>query len=201
MLLAGIDEVGVGPLAGPLTAAGVVIEQDAVAGVQDSKRVSEHRRYELAEQIWKAAAFVCVTDVAPDFINQKGDADAWSLAIWGCVKDIRKRYPDVGILVDGRRLPPPARSVPQQIVMPEGVVAIVGGDATEYAISAASLVAKAHRDRQMIELGKTYPYFGFEQSKGYGTPYHVQALRQYGMTPEHRKKATAKIMRRKGLWV
>lgn len=180
-----------GPVAGPVVAAGVVIEPGLVAGVRDSKLVEESSRFRLAAEIREKAAFVVVRRASIEFVNQRGVEEAWQTVTRGCIIEIRNRYPGLLVQLDGNRLPMGSK---QQRFDLCKVQAVVHGDATVYAIGAASLVAKASRDNEMIELAQTYPNYGFERHKGYPTPQHVEALRKYGLTPEHRVRAAKKLL-------
>jgi len=174
--VAGIDEVGRGPLAGPVVAAAVVLGHDhGIEGLNDSKKLSETMRERLAAEIHRHALGVGIglCDVA----------EIESLNILGAtLLAMRKAFAELPIpvdqvLIDGNRDP----CIP-------GVDArlIVGGDASVPEISAASIVAKVHRDRLMRRLHQRHPEYGFDRHKGYGTRFHLEALQRFGPCPEHR---------------
>ncbi len=175
--LAGVDEVGRGPLAGPVVAAAVILGPDhGIIGLTDSKKLSEKRRQLLAFEIRKSAlcwsvAEACVNEI--DALNiLYASMLAMQRAIWAL-----KISPDM-VLVDGNRCP-------QEL--PCTCEAIVKGDASVAEISAASIVAKVHRDEMMYALHKRFPKYGFSSHKGYPTRAHREALKRYGALPEHRR--------------
>jgi len=178
--VAGIDEAGRGPLAGPVVAAAVILDpRSPIAGLADSKRLAESRRETLFAEIagHSLAWSVGWADAAE--IDRVNILEATMLAMRRAV--LRLRYRPTSVAVDGNRLP--------DLVF-DGVAiagrAVVGGDATEPAISAASIVAKVRRDRIMRKLDEIYPGYGFAQHKGYGTAAHLEALRRLGPCPQHR---------------
>jgi ribonuclease HII len=174
--LAGVDEAGRGPLAGPVVAAAVLITPGlSWPGLTDSKKLSAHRREELYDSIMAEAPGVGVAAVEPAQIDEMNILRATLLAMARAVVRL-PRSPD-HVLVDGNRRIP-ALVVPQ--------TAVVGGDATCPCISAASIVAKVTRDRLMCELHGQYPLYGFARHKGYATKEHLRALRQHGPCPVHR---------------
>lgn len=173
--VAGIDEAGRGPLAGPVVAGAVILPREIfLPGLDDSKRVPEKRREELFELIKGKALAVGVGMVNPDGIDEENILRATYTAMERAVADL-KDVPDY-LLIDAIRLP--SVSVPQ--------TPIIGGDALSASIAAASIVAKVTRDRYMIEMDRLYPQYGFAANKGYGTPEHRQALERYGPCPIHR---------------
>ncbi|MEM6826417.1 MAG: ribonuclease HII [Pseudomonadota bacterium] len=182
-LIIGVDEAGRGPLAGPVVAAACVLGADLPAGLNDSKKLSAKRRAVLDEGIRASCAYA-VAVVEPDEIDAVNIFQATMLAMTRCVDQLAGALSgDVEVvLIDGNQTPQgrcaqwrwPAR-------------AIVGGDGIEPAISAASILAKEHRDRLMIEAAKDYPQYGWEKNKGYGTAQHMEALRVNGPTPLHRR--------------
>ena len=172
--VAGIDEVGRGPLAGPVVTACVSIPQDRlVMGVDDSKKLSEARREALYPLLLAAADYAETCFLPPEVIDEINILNATKRAMETCAAGFTGGL----FLVDavqGLRLPGEAR-------------AIVHGDAISYMIGAASIVAKVARDRYMIELDAKYPVYGFARNKGYGTAEHIAALKRYGPCPEHRR--------------
>ena len=174
-LVAGVDEAGRGPLAGPVVAAAVILDPAArIAGLDDSKRLSPQRRAELAREIRERAASWAVARVDVDVIDAINILQATMQAMCAAVGRLDP-VPDL-VLVDGERCPD----------VPCPVRAVVGGDATVAAIGAASILAKVARDREMIEMDRRYPEYGFARHKGYGTRAHRDALLRLGPSPIHR---------------
>ena len=175
-LVAGVDEAGRGPLAGPVVAAAVILGPEVrISGLDDSKRISPLRRVELEAEIRERAVCCAVARVDAGVIDAINILRATMRAMSEAVA--RLDPPPREVLVDGNRcpeLPYPAR-------------ALVGGDATVAEISAASILAKVARDREMVEMDRRYPGFGFARHKGYGTREHRLALLRYGPTPIHRR--------------
>ena len=178
--IAGIDEVGRGPLAGPVTAACVSIPREKlVPGVDDSKKLSEKRREALYPLLLEAADYARTAFVPPEVIDEVNILSATKMAMEQCATGFQGLF-----LVDavtGLRLPGETRP-------------IVHGDALSYMIGAASIVAKVERDRYMMELDAQYPQYGFARNKGYGTAEHIAALRAYGPCPAHRRTFIGKIL-------
>ena len=175
-LVAGVDEVGRGPLAGPVVAAAVILDDlKPVKGLRDSKALTALRREQLYEEIMARALCVSIAEATVDEIDRLNILHATMLAMQRAVE--RLRLPPAQVLVDGNRLP--LLKVPAQ--------AIVKGDAKVAAISAASIIAKVHRDRLCQDLHARYPAYGFDGHKGYPTPVHLQALREHGPCPVHRR--------------
>lgn len=177
MLIAGVDEAGRGPLAGPVVAAAVILCDGGIMGLDDSKKLSAKRRAVLEAEI-KARCLWAVGIASVEEIDQINILQATFLAMTRAVDALVATSGAVldNILVDGNRLPRwhyPAR-------------AIVGGDALHPEVSAASIVAKEHRDLMMREAAQTYPQYGWEKNAGYGTAQHMAALREHGPTPFHR---------------
>jgi len=175
-LVAGVDEAGRGPLAGPVCAAAVILHPERVpAGLDDSKRLSAARREELAPRIEADALAWAIGWASVAEIDRLNILQAALLAMRRAVLGLTRT--PTSVLVDGNRcpggMPCPARG-------------IIGGDATEPAISAASILAKVARDRLMVQLHERWPDYGFERHKGYPTPAHLEALRRHGACPEHR---------------
>ena len=174
--IAGVDEAGRGPLAGPVVAAAVVFSSDvSITGIDDSKRLTPTRREELFEKIKNEALAVAtgiVTEKEIDRINiLQATFKAMRMAIGSL--SIRPGH----ILVDGRPLP--EKFYPQ--------TALIGGDRQSYSVAAASIIAKVTRDRMMVAYDKDYPQYGFARHKGYGTKKHVEAIRTHGPCEIHRK--------------
>ncbi len=175
-LVAGVDEVGMGPLAGPVIAAAVVLPADvAVDGVADSKTVPKAKRESLAELLHASALGVGIGMVDVDEIDAINIYQAGLLAMRRAVAAL----PVVPnhLLIDSRRIP---ECEIQQTCVDDG-------DATVYSIAAASIVAKVHRDRLMRELDERYPGYGFAAHAGYATAAHLKALRSLGPCPVHRR--------------
>jgi ribonuclease HII len=178
--ICGVDEAGRGPLVGAVVAGAVVLDPlNPISGLKDSKRLTPARREALyAEIVLKAKAWG-VGEASPLEIDQINILQATMLAMQRAVDDLCTRlgrWPDKA-LIDGNRCPS----------LPIPAEAIVKGDSKEPAISAASIVAKVTRDRQMAGLHTRYPEYGFLQHMGYPTPVHLAALRQWGACPEHRR--------------
>jgi len=175
-LLAGVDEAGRGPLAGPVVAAAVILDDlNPIAGLADSKKLSARQREALFDEI-RAKALCCSIALATvEEIDQLNILHATMLAMRRAVEGLRLK-PSL-VQVDGNRVPPLA--VPAQ--------AIVKGDAKVQAISAASILAKVHRDRLCDALHLEHPQYGFDGHKGYPTADHIAALREHGVTPHHRR--------------
>lgn len=174
--IAGIDEVGRGPLAGPVTAAAVILDPQAIpAGLNDSKKLSEKKRAALAAEI-HATAQVAIVDVSVEEIDQLNILHAAMAAMQRAILAL-PTAPDLA-LIDGNRLPPD---------LPCAAEAVVKGDARVASIAAASIVAKTWRDRLMVDLAQQHPGYGWEQNAGYGTKMHLEALQNLGPTPHHRR--------------
>ena len=174
-LLAGVDEAGRGPLAGPVVAAAVILDDlQPIAGLNDSKKLSPRRREKLFDEILAKALCCSIAEASVQEIDQLNILQATLLAMRRAVEGLRLK--PVKVLVDGNRLP----------VLDVRAEAIVQGDALVPAISAASILAKVHRDRLCAGLHAQYPVYGFERHKGYGTAEHLQALTEHGPSPCHR---------------
>jgi ribonuclease HII len=173
--VAGVDEAGRGPLAGPVVAAAVILSPGCVLpGLDDSKRIEPENRKRLDLEIRGRALAVGVGVVSAAMI----DADNVLVASLSAMRQavLSLCPPADALLVDAVRVP--------GVRLPQ--VSVVHGDALSTSIAAASIVAKTHRDRLCEELANRYPVYGFERHKGYGTPEHWEALRRYGPCPEHR---------------
>lgn len=175
LILAGVDEVGRGPLAGPVIAAAVILDPaQPINGLKDSKKLTAARRAELAEIIDEQAQAVGVGRAEVDEIDRLNILRAALLAMQRAIANLAIA-PDV-VYVDGNVTP--------NLAMP--AVAVVGGDDKVASISAASIVAKVLRDREMDRAAAHYPNYGFERHKGYATAAHLEALRRFGPSPIHR---------------
>jgi len=175
-LVAGVDEAGRGPLAGPVVAAAVILNDKApIKGLADSKQLSARRREQLYDEIRAKALCCSVAQASVEEIDRLNILQATMLAMQRAVNGLRLK--PAKVLVDGNRLPP-------LDVLAE---AIVSGDALVPAISAASILAKVTRDRLLDELHLLHPLYGFDRHKGYGTAAHLLALQTHGALAEHRR--------------
>ncbi len=174
--VAGIDEAGRGPWAGPVVAAAVILDPRALpAGIDDSKTLTAERRDQLFDSIMSSALGVGVGIASVEQIDSMNILRATFWAMTRAV-DALATKPRLA-LVDGKLLPH----------LPCAARAIIGGDATSLSIGAASIIAKVTRDRIMLELARTHPGYGFERHKGYGTPEHKAALSELGVCVHHRR--------------
>ena len=174
-LIAGIDEAGRGPLAGPVVAAAVILDGAKIpAGLNDSKKLTPRRRATLFDQI-AARATVAVAVAGPERIDAMNILGATLWAMAAAARGL-SRTPDY-VLVDGNRLPADL-DCPAE--------ALIKGDGRSLSVAAASIVAKVVRDRIMVRLGAAFPDYGFERHMGYGTAEHLAALARLGPTPHHR---------------
>ena len=181
-IVAGIDEVGRGPLAGPVTVACVVMPQEPlVEYVNDSKHVTQRRRGIAAENIRKTALRYEIVSVGPERIDEINILNATKEAMRQAACAV---MPDT-LLIDAVDLGE----------MPFACVPIIGGDGKCYSIAAASILAKVTRDEYMRKMDEIYPQYGFARNKGYGTAEHIAALRQYGPCPIHRRSFLKNILR------
>ena len=175
-LICGVDEAGRGPWAGPVTAAAVILDPARpISGLTDSKKISEKKRFALEPEIKAKVAFWAVAHAQADEIDQLNIREATFLAMQRAIAQLG--CTPSRILIDGNALPKQ---------LPAPAQAIIKGDLKEPAISAASILAKTERDRLMRAYAATFPAFGFEQHKGYGTAAHADALRQFGPCAIHR---------------
>jgi ribonuclease HII len=174
--VAGVDEVGMGPLAGPVVAAAVILPPDAwLPGLNDSKRLSRAARERLAREIERVAIDHALGSVEPDEIDRLNIYQSGLLAMHRAVVGLAQ--PPDALLVDARRVP--GIGCRQE--------SLVGGDSRAAAIAAASIVAKVWRDARMAELDRHHPGYGFARHAGYGTPEHLEALGALGPSPIHRR--------------
>lgn len=174
-LIAGVDEVGRGPLAGPVCVAAVMMPlDDIVEGVDDSKKLSEKKRELLFEQIIEKAICYSIQMVDEQTIDKINILEATKLAMKNAINSLDVK-PDV-VLVDAI----------SKLDVETEIRGIVKGDALSYSIGCASILAKVTRDRFMCDLAKEYPEYGFEKHKGYGTKRHIEALKEFGPCVYHR---------------
>ncbi|RBI86278.1 ribonuclease HII [Rhodosalinus halophilus] len=174
--VAGVDEAGRGPLAGPVTAAAVVLDLDCVPdGIHDSKLLPAERRAALAAEL-AACATVAVAHASVEEIDALNILAATELAMCRAVAALP--VPPCHLLIDGNRVPQ---------ALPCAAEAVVGGDGRVLSIAAASIAAKVARDAIMVELAQQYPGYGWETNKGYGSKSHIAALQDLGVTPHHRR--------------
>lgn len=175
-LIAGVDEVGRGPLVGAVVTAAVILDpKNPIEGLMDSKKLSEKKRLALAEEIKAKALSWAFGRAEPAEIDELNILNATMLAMQRAVEGLHLQ-PDF-VLVDGNRIP--------SLKMPAH--AVVKGDSLVAEISAASIIAKVARDQEMAELAQKFPEYGFEQHKGYPTKLHFEKLAELGATPYHRK--------------
>lgn len=183
----GVDEAGRGPLAGPVVAAAVLLCKPRPAGLDDSKKLTAKRRAKLDLDVRRRCAWA-VAVIEPEEIDRlnifAATMEAMTVAV-GRLCDAMAAEPDE-ILIDGNMTPDGRRD---DWRWPNGDItrAIVGGDAIEPAISAASIIAKEWRDRIMLQAATDHPHYGWERNKGYGTREHMDALKEHGPTPLHRR--------------
>lgn len=173
-LLAGMDEVGRGPLAGNVVTACVVIPDDPVIlWIDDSKKLSEKRREKVFEEIAEHALYIGIGEVSPEEIDRINILQATKKAMRAAAGQVPA---DVFLIDAVTNLGLNGKEIP-----------IIKGDATSYSIAAASIVAKVTRDRQMAEADRLWPEYGFARNKGYGTREHIEALKKFGPCPIHRE--------------
>ncbi|MDY7218702.1 ribonuclease HII [Denitrificimonas sp. JX-1] len=174
--IAGVDEVGRGPLCGPVVTAAVILDPlRPIAGLNDSKRLTEKTREALFDEIQEKALAWCIARADVEEIDRLNILQATMLAMQRAVEGLSIR-PDLA-LIDGNRCP--------KLSMPSE--AVVQGDGLIAQISAASILAKVSRDREMVELDAIYPGYGIAKHKGYPTPAHLKALQELGPTPIYRR--------------
>ncbi len=178
--IGGIDEAGRGPLAGPVVVAGVIMPQDSmIEGVNDSKKVSEKKREKLYDLIIEEAISYSVAVIGQDIIDEINILNATKQGVTKVVQELAMK-PDL-ILVDALTHID-TNGIPYD--------SIIKGDAKCYSIAAASILAKVTRDRIMKQWDEIYPQYGFCAHKGYGTAKHIEAIKEYGLCPIHRKSFT-----------
>ncbi|HCG5471354.1 TPA: ribonuclease HII [Vibrio parahaemolyticus] len=175
-LIAGVDEVGRGPLVGDVVTAAVILDpNNPIEGLNDSKKLSEKKRLALLPEINEKALAWAVGRCSPEEIDELNILQATMVAMQRAIAGL-KVQPDL-VLIDGNRCPE----------LPMDSQAVVKGDLRVAEISAASIIAKVVRDQEMEELDKQYPQFGFAKHKGYPTKAHFEAIEQHGVISEHRK--------------
>ena len=182
-LVAGVDEAGRGPLAGPVYAAAVILPEGCVIkGINDSKKLSEKRRGELYDEITEKAVAYSVCAIDEKRIDEINILNATFEAMNGAVNGLSVT-PDY-VIIDGNRIA--GMTIPHETV--------VKGDAKSISIAAASILAKVSRDRFITEMAERYPEYGFEQHKGYGTKAHTEAILKYGPCEIHRRTFLKKLL-------
>ena len=175
-MICGTDEAGRGPIAGPVVAAAVILDpENRIEGLNDSKKISEKKRNALSLEIKEKALFWAIAQADVDEIDRVN-------ILWASMNAMKRAVEALPVvprkvLVDGNRVP--------QLSMP--AEAIVGGDALEQCIAAASILAKVERDRQMVVWHERYPQYEFHKHKAYGTPRHIELLKLHGPCPIHRR--------------
>ena len=182
--VAGVDEVGRGPLAGPVVCAAVILplgEETRIAGIDDSKKLSKKKREELAALIRERARAFAVAEVPPEVIDGVNILQATRLCMKRAVEALP--LPADFVLTDG--------NMTLDIALPQR--SIVKGDALVASIGAASILAKVYRDALMAEYDTLYPAYGFARNAGYGTAEHIAAIREVGLCPIHRRTFVTKI--------
>lgn len=189
--IAGVDEVGRGPLAGPVVTAAVVLQPDfSILGVDDSKKLSEKKREFLYDQIMEQAVAIGIGWVDNVVIDEINILEATKLAMKQSILEVEKKLIKKGfsgldhVLIDAVKL--------DDIKTPS--TSIIKGDANSVSIAAASIVAKVIRDRYMKGMSEKYPYYSFEKNKGYGTKAHYEGISQYGITEIHRRSFLKKFL-------
>lgn len=173
--ICGVDEVGRGPLAGPVTCTAVIMDlDDLIVGVNDSKKVSKGKREKLFDVILSKAVAVSTVSYSPEKIDEMNILNATKACMRDAIMSLSVN-PDI-VIVDA-----------MQLDIPYKTFGIIHGDALSYSIASASIVAKVTRDRYMENMSKTYPQYDFEHNMGYGTAKHIAALKEFGATPIHRR--------------
>ena len=180
--ICGVDEVGRGPLAGPVTCAAVIMPlDDLIDGVNDSKKVSKNKREKLYDIIMQKAVAVSVKSYSHELIDEMNILNATKACMADAINSLSVS-PDI-VIVDALTLDIPYKTF-----------GIIHGDALSYSIAAASIVAKVTRDRFMTEMAEKYPEYDFEHNMGYGTAKHIAALKEIGKTPIHRNSFLKNII-------
>lgn len=182
-ILAGIDEAGRGPLAGPVVAAAVIFDKDFyIEGIDDSKKLTAGKREELYSEIIDNALSVKTSVIEQHLIDEINILQAALKAMQKSFKKLKPR-PEL-LLVDGNKMFPTRTPF----------VTVVGGDSKSFSIAAASIIAKVTRDRIMVKLSEKYPEYKWHKNKGYGTREHIEAIKKFGATPYHRKSFLKNII-------
>ena len=177
----GVDEVGRGPLAGPVVCASVIMPTDALLeGVDDSKKLTAKRREMLSEKILGKAIAYRICLIEPQIIDEINILQATRLCMKNAVESMPVK-PDF-VLVDG--------NMTLDITIPQK--SLIKGDSLSYSIGAASIIAKVYRDALMRKYAEIYPEYGFDSNAGYGSAKHIEAIKKYGLTPIHRRSFTTK---------
>ena len=182
--IAGVDEVGRGPLAGPVVCAAVIMpldDESIIVGVDDSKKLSAKKRETLAEEIKKRALAYTIVEVSEKEIDEINILEATKLGMKKALETLE--IVPQSVLTDG--------NMTLNIDFPQK--SVIGGDALCYSIGAASIIAKVYRDKMMDDYAKEYPQYAFDSNKGYGTAAHIQAIKEYGLCPIHRRTFTKKF--------
>lgn len=181
-LVAGLDEVGRGPLAGPVYAAAVILNpKSSYLGVRDSKKLSENQRIELSKKIRETALAYCIASATPEEIDKFNILNATKLAMKRAVEGLKEK-PEY-LLLDAINI---------DVKLPQ--TSIIKGDDNSISIGAASIIAKVERDNYMIEIAKKYPHYDFESNKGYGTSKHIEGIKEHGICEIHRKSFIKNIV-------
>lgn len=184
-LVVGVDEAGRGPWAGPVVAGAVIIldknlDKELLSSLDDSKKLSEKKReylyHKLIDEEVKGKIYIGIGEASCKEIDEMNILQATFLAMQRAVASLK--VPPQFAIVDGCCKPNN---------FPCDIKTVVKGDSKSFSIAAASIIAKVTRDRKMKELALKYPYYSFEKNAGYGTKLHIEGLKQYGITPEHRK--------------
>ncbi len=182
--IAGVDEVGRGPLAGPVVCAAVIMplsEDEIIVGIDDSKKLSAKKREELAEKIKRTALAYTIIEVSEREIDEINILEATKKGMKEAIEGLS--LPAEIVLTDG--------NMTIDIQTPQH--SVIHGDALSYSIGAASIIAKVYRDKLMDEFALLYPHYAFEKNKGYGTAAHIQGIKEYGLCPIHRRTFTKKF--------
>lgn len=175
--IGGVDEVGRGPLVGPVVAACCVLPRDFVLdGLTDSKKLSEKKRNIFSEYIKEHALAYAITEVSPDIIDEVNIYEATKIAMKEAIERVQKQIPLEHVLID---------AMPLDLNIPS--TSIIKGDSKSISIAAASVLAKVYRDAIMYELDEKYPMYGYKNHKGYPTKKHVEAINTYGLIEGYRK--------------
>ena len=193
--IAGIDEAGRGPLAGPVVVACCIMPRESmIEGVNDSKKIAEKKREKLYELITEEAISYGVGIIGQNEIDEINILQATKKGLTMAIKDMEeklKEKPELGIAKPDAILVDALTKIDTDGIPYKS---IVHGDAISYSISCASIIAKVTRDRIMRQWNEVYPQYGFEKHKGYGTAAHIQAIKEYGLCPLHRRSFTKNFM-------